>query len=58
MFFHMFCTVKVFSACGGLNLNGAHRSIVSGTIRKCDLGVGVALLEGEYMARGWLLRAQ
>ena len=32
---------------GGLNENGLHRPIASGTTRGCDLGgVGVALLEG------------
>jgi hypothetical protein len=33
--------------CGGLNENGSHRLLGSGTFRKCGfVGVGVALMEG------------
>ena len=41
--------------CGGLNKNSPHRSIGSGTIRRCGfVGVGVPLLE-ECIMRGWAL---
>ena len=45
--------------CGGLNKNGPHGPIGSGTIRRCDLvGVGVALEEGGVSLWGWALRFQ
>jgi hypothetical protein len=44
--------------CCGLNKNGSHRPIGSGTLRRCGLmGVGVALLE-EVCHWGWALRFQ
>ena len=37
---------SLLTACGGLDKNGPHRAIGSGTIRRCGLvEVGVALLE-------------
>ena len=34
-------------SCGGLNKNGSHKIIGSGTIRGCDLvSISIALLEG------------
>ena len=50
--------------CVGLNKNGSHRPVGSGTIRRRDLvGVGVALLEWAWPWRkcvtgGWALRSQ
>ena len=37
------------STLSGLNKNGSHRPVGSGTIMRCDLvGVGVVLLEEVY----------
>lgn len=47
---------KRVSWCGGLNGNGPHRLIVSGTVRICGLvEVDVVLLEKVYHL-GWTLR--
>ena len=54
--FHM--VLSVVLVCGGLNENGPHRLIGSGTVGRFGLiGIGVTLLE-EVCQGGWALRFQ